>query len=54
MWRRQWRWIGVVLVVQLLERRLLHLLLLVKDLDIVLELCEPCFSLLMCYLLASA
>jgi hypothetical protein len=35
-------WIGVVLVVQLLEQRLLPLFLLVKDLDGVLELRESC------------
>jgi hypothetical protein len=32
----------VVFVLSLLERRLLALLLLTKDLDVVLELCEPC------------
>jgi hypothetical protein len=52
--------VEVVLVVQLLERRLLPLLLLAKDLDLVLELRESCpfsvdvlsssFGLLSCYL----
>jgi hypothetical protein len=36
------RWIGVVLVVWLLEWRLLPLFLLAKDLDVVLEFHEPC------------
>jgi hypothetical protein len=42
MWQMWWRWIGVVFVVWLFEWRLLPMLLLAKDLDIVLELCEPC------------
>jgi hypothetical protein len=42
MWRRWGRLVGVVLVIQLLERRLLPLLLLAKDLDSVLELRESC------------
>jgi hypothetical protein len=42
MWRR-WGWVvGVVLLMQLFEQRLLPLLLLVKDLDGVLELFESC------------
>jgi hypothetical protein len=41
--RQRWgRWIGIVLVVRLLERRLLPPLLLVKDPNGVLELHEPC------------
>jgi hypothetical protein len=42
MWQRWRRWIGVILVMQLLERRLLPLLLLANDLDGVLELYESC------------
>jgi hypothetical protein len=58
--RRWWLCVGVVLVVQLLEQRLLPLFLLVKDFDGVLELRESCsfsvdvlpsgFSTLSCYL----
>jgi hypothetical protein len=39
--QRRWGVVGV-LVMQLLDRRLLPLFLLVKDLDVVLELCESC------------
>jgi hypothetical protein len=42
MWQRWRGWVGVILVVQLLERRLLPLLLLANDLDGVLELYESC------------
>jgi hypothetical protein len=42
-------------VVRLLERRILPLLLLAKDFNVVLELCKSCsLSLLMCCLLAWA
>jgi hypothetical protein len=40
--QRWWTWIGIVLIVWLFEQRLLHLFLLVKDLDAILELREPC------------
>jgi hypothetical protein len=39
-WWRWWRWIGFQLMVRLIEWRLLPLILLGKDLDGVLELCE--------------
>jgi hypothetical protein len=42
MWQRWGLWVGVVLVVRLLERRLLPLFMLAKDLDGVLELHECC------------
>jgi hypothetical protein len=43
MWRRRGRLVGVVLVVQLFERRVLPLFLLAKDLDGVLDLCKSCY-----------
>jgi hypothetical protein len=38
----RWRWISVVLMVWLFQWRLLPLFVLVKDLNVVLELYEPC------------
>jgi hypothetical protein len=55
-WRRQWRWVGVVLAVRQFKRRILPLLLSAKDFNGILELCRssffpvdilsPCFSML--------
>jgi hypothetical protein len=42
MWRRWGWWVTVVLVMRLLERWLLSLLLLAKDVDVVLKLYESC------------
>jgi hypothetical protein len=41
-WQRWWLWVGVVLVVWLLERMLLPMFMLMNDLDGVLELRESC------------